>query len=254
VQIRGFRPVHLDLHVPPGPGHRPVIAWIHGGAFWEGSRLGLPVTLSDLRPPAFHDRLLARGYAVADLDYRLSGEAVFPAQIEDVAAALAWLAACAGGLGLDVERFATWGESAGAALAALAALDQDSGVRISAVVDWYGRSDFTDSRAAAMMPGGPIYQLLDGGRPEGLQARARAASPLHQVHAGAPPFLIMHGTADTEVPYFHSEKLAAALRAVGVRADLVPVEGASHVLQGVGDIGHLVEASLDFLDEVLPRR
>lgn len=187
---------------------------------------------------------------MADLDYRLSAEAVFPAPLEDVESALRRLREAADELGLDVGRFAVWGESAGATLAALAGLDRDSGVPVHAVVDWYGPADFVAGAGGAEDPGDPIYELLDGGAP-GLWDRARAASPVRQVHAAAPPFLLMHGTADEHVPYAESESLAAALHAVGVRADLVPVEGAGHVMAGVSDVGALVDQVLDFLDDVL---
>jgi acetyl esterase/lipase len=249
-RIQGFRPLHADLRVPPGDGRRPLIAFLHGGAFWGGSRVDLPGPLGALVSPGFYERLLARGYAVADLDYRLSAEAVFPAQSEDVESALHRLHEAADELGLDVGRFAVWGESAGATLGALAGLAKDAAVPIHAVVDWYGPADFTGGADGADVPGNPIYELLDGGTP-GLWDRARAASPTLQVHAAAPPFLIMHGVADASVPYSGSENFAAALRSVGVRADLVPVEGAGHVMEGVSDVGALVDQVLDFLDDVL---
>ncbi|WP_194899648.1 alpha/beta hydrolase [Catenulispora pinisilvae] len=249
-RIQGFRPLHTDLRVPPGEGRRPLVAFLHGGAFWSGSRVDLPDPLDALESPGFYERVLARGYAVADVDYRLSGEAAFPAQLEDVESTLRRLRAGADELGLDVGRFAVWGESAGGTLAALAGLDKGSDVPIHAVVDWYAPTDFTGRVGDARRPGHPIYELLDGATP-GYPDRARAASPVHQVHAAAPPFLLMHGVADSGVPYSESENLAAALRAVGVRADLVPVEGAGHVMAGASDVGGLVDRVLDFLDDVL---
>jgi acetyl esterase/lipase len=245
-RIQGFRPLHADLRVPPGEGPKPLIAFLHGGAFWGGSRVDLPGPLDELESPGFYERLLTRGYAVADLDYRLSGEAVFPAQLEDVESALRRLREAAAELGLDAARFAVWGESAGGTLGALAALDKDSDVPIHAVVDWYAPADFVEGADGFDIPGNPIYALLGGQR-----ELASAASPTRQVHAVAPPFLIMHGAADALVPYSESENLAAALRSVGVRADLVPVEGAGHVMEGASDIGALVDQVLDFLDEVL---
>ncbi|MEY9906653.1 acetyl esterase/lipase [Catenulispora sp. MAP12-49] len=249
-RIQGFRPLHADLRVPPGEGRKPLIAFLHGGAFGAGSRVDLPGPLEELESPGFYQRLLSRGYAVADLDYRLSSEAVFPAQLEDVESAVCVLSEAAEELGLDARRFALWGESAGATLAALAALDKESGAPIHGVVDWYGPADFVTGAQGADIPGNPIYALLDGGVP-GVWDRARAASPTRQVHADAPPFLIMHGAADALVPYTESENLAAALRSAGVRADLVPVEGAGHVMEGASDVGALVDQVLDFRDEVL---
>jgi acetyl esterase/lipase len=248
-RIQGFRPLHADLQVPPGSGRRPLIAFLHGGAFWQGSRVDLPVILDELRAPGFYERLLSRGYAVADVDYRLSGEAAFPAQLHDVQAALRWFRTFADELNLDTDRFAVWGESAGATLAALAGLDKDADVPVQAVVDWYGPTDFT-GLGEHISRRDPAHALLACGTP-GAADRARAASPLHQIHPDAPPFLIMHGTLDTAVPWSEGERLAEALRAAGVRADLVAVEGGGHVFQGVDDIGGLVDTVLDFLDEVL---
>jgi acetyl esterase/lipase len=245
-RVRGYRPLMMDLHLPaaqPGDGPVPLIAWIHGGAFWEGSRTGLPHTLHAI---GFQEHLLARGYAVADLDYRLSREAVFPAQLHDVQAAIGWLRTFAEPLGLDPQRFAGWGESAGATLAALAGLDRShDAAALQAVVDWYGPIDFTDPERDH--PDDPGVWLL-GGSPAQKPALAAAASPIRQVHAGAPPFLLVHGTADDAVPYEDSRILADALHGHDVRAELVPVEGAGHIFAGASDILGLIHRSLDFLD------
>ena len=69
----GYRPLHLDLHVPPGDGPFPVVLWIHGGGWMSGSRVMLPASVA---PYGFHERLVGRGYAVADVDYRLAMEAL----------------------------------------------------------------------------------------------------------------------------------------------------------------------------------
>jgi len=269
--IRGYRPLHLDLRIPDRPDPPPVVIWIHGGGWAEGSRVSLPEPFA---AADFHGRILRRGYAVADVDYRLSREAVFPAQLHDVKAAIRWLRAFSGELGLDADRFVAWGESAGGHLAALAgltgtkpvaALDGEDGVlgvssEVAAVVDWYGPADLLGRReqasaelrvelakpdaADAMLLGGPVSERRD---------EAMAASPVSYVHPAAPPFLCMHGTADGLVPYSQSEQLAGALRAQNVRCDLYPVEGADHVFVGAPDVGALVEASLDFVDDMFGR-
>jgi acetyl esterase/lipase len=241
-EIQDYRPLHLDLRVPSGSGPFPVVVWIHGGAWWGGSRLRLPETIAAV---GFHDRLLRRGYAVADVDYRLSREAVFPAQLEDVRAAIRWLRTFAGELGLDPARFAAWGESAGGHLAALVGLAGD----VQAVVDWYGVAGMVDVPDLDLEP----VEWLLGSHPAERPELAIAASPLSHVHAEAPPFLCMHGTADQVVPFRHSELLAAALREVGVRCDLHPVAGADHIFLGHPDVGQLVETSRTFLDDVLGR-
>ncbi|BCB90394.1 alpha/beta hydrolase [Phytohabitans suffuscus] len=258
-EVVGYRPLRLDLHLPAGTGPWPLVVWVHGGGWRTGDRRTLPETIA---PLGFFDRVRRRGYAVASVDYRLSAEARFPAPLHDVKAAVRWLRAHAGDLGLDADRFALWGESAGGHLAALAALTADSGDpaldgaagptgvsgAVHAVVDWYGVSDLTAMDLEH--PDSPAVALLGGRLPE-VRPLAALASPTEHAHAGAPPFLCVHGTGDLVVPYSQSEHLAAVLHAYGARCDLHPVPGADHVFRGVDDVAALVDASLDFLDGVL---
>src|ERR1700754_2366220 len=206
----GFRPLHLDVHLPDGEGPFPVVLWIHGGGWQEGSRVGMPDTVA---PFGFHERFLAHGYAVADVDYRLAGEAPYPAQLLDVQSAIRWLGHHAVELRLNTGRFATLGESAGGHLAALAGLTGDGDTAIQAVVNWYGATDLLDvpddadhSSPPALLLGGPVAERRDF---------AVWASPLHRVHPGAPPFLNVHGTDDDVVSFEQSVRLAEALRAQG---------------------------------------
>jgi acetyl esterase/lipase len=254
--VVGYRPLRLDLHVPAGDGPWPLAVWVHGGAWRTGDRRTLPDTIA---PLDFFARVRGRGYAVASLDYRLSGEARFPAQLHDVKAAIRWLRAYAADLGLDAGRFAVWGESAGGHLAALAGLTADASLEgevgltgvssaVQAVVDWYGVSDIAAlDRQRSDSP----EALLLGGQPARLRELAALASPTEHAHADAPPFLCVHGTEDQIVPYSQSEHLAAMLHAYGVRCDLYPVPGADHIFLGASDVAALVDASLDFLDDVL---
>jgi acetyl esterase/lipase len=243
--VVGYRPLELDLHAPPGAGPHPVIVWIHGGAWQEGGRQILPATIE---PHGFYERLVARGYAVAAADYRLSREAQYPAQLDDVLAAIAWLRRHAERLRLDPGRLATFGESAGGHLAAMAGLVGRGDTAVGAVVNWYGAVDLDiddpddPSTPPAVLLGGPIA---------GRREFAQWASPVHRVHPDAPPFLSVHGTADAIVPYDQSERLTAALRAHGVRADLVAVPDAGHCFEGYEAIDGLIERCADFLDEVL---
>lgn len=242
----GFRPLQLDLHLPPGDGPFPVVFWVHGGGWRSGSRVWLP---DSIEPYGFHERFVRRGYAVADVDYRLAYEAPFPAQLVDVQAAIRWVRHHAAHYNLDASRFAALGESAGGHLAALAGLTGQGETALHAVIDWYGANDFTTLQGSdepttspAILLGGPIGGRLDF---------ARWASPSQRVHPGAPPFLAIHGDADTVVPLSQSEELAAALRGVGVRCDLITVPGAEHCFVGYDDIGGLIDAGIDFLDDVL---
>ncbi len=254
--VLGHRPLRLDLRVPPGEGPWPLAIWVHGGGWRTGDRRLLPGTIA---PLGFFERVQRRGYAVASVDYRLSGEALFPAQLHDVKAAIRWLRAYAADLGLDAGRFALWGESAGGHLVALAGLTADASLEgdvgltgvssaVHAVVDWYGVSDIL--AMGGKRPDSPSAQLL-GGPPAEARELAILASPTEHAHADAPPFLCMHGVADQVVPYSQSEHLAAMLHAYGARCDLYPVPGADHIFEGAEDVAALIEASIDFLDDVL---
>ena len=163
----GYRPLLLDLHVPHGD-RPPVVLFLHGGGWRLGTRRVFCPTRRDWDPDPFH-RLVGAGFAVASADYRLSGEAVFPAQLHDVTAAVRWLQTRADELGVDADRIVVWGESAGAHLAALLGLtagrpdlvDLVGGAPVPApagVVDWYGPADLTALlvRAGESVVGGVV--------------------------------------------------------------------------------------------------
>ncbi|MEP6562523.1 MAG: alpha/beta hydrolase [Nakamurella sp.] len=276
----GYRPLQLDVLVPATPIPAPLVVWIHGGAWMLGDRRYLPETL---RPNQLFDELLAAGLAVATIDYRHAAEAAFPAQLHDAKAAVRYLRAHADVLGLDVSRIGVWGESAGGHLAALIGLTAPHSVRegvdlegvdlegtvgvvgpssaVDVVVDWYGVSDLTTQprmtpppEVAALLPPElllPPEDLLLVGLDDAARA---AASPLVHVTADAPPFLLVHGTADWLVPYAQSETLATALEAAGVPVELVPVEGADHIVLGCADIDAVVRLSVDYLANTLLER
>lgn len=118
-RLADFRPLALDLHVPADVRSAPVVVWIHGGGFRAGDRRSLPHTV---RPNAVFDALTTAGLACATIDYRLAGEAIWPAQRDDVNAAIDSIAAHADQYGIDADRVGIWGESAGAHLALMAAM------------------------------------------------------------------------------------------------------------------------------------
>jgi len=224
----------LDLYLPKTGTRLPLILSIHGGAFRAGSK-------ADDVPLEF----LARGYAVASLNYRLSQHAVFPAQIEDCKAAVRWLRAHAAEYRLDPGRFASLGASAGGHLAAMlgttgdtrefdvgAHLDQSS--RVQAVVDYYGPTDFL-LMDAHRLPGGQLHDPVDspesqliGGPIQSVPGKTARANPAKYVTRNAPPFLICHGDHDPLVPYHQSQVLEAALREAGVPVTFHTVVGGGH--------------------------
>jgi acetyl esterase/lipase len=228
------KPQLLDLYLPEkADGPLPVIVWIHGGAWLAGSKNGTPAL-----------PMLARGYAVASVEYRLSQEATFPAQIHDCKAAIRWLRAHAREYGLDADHFGAWGSSAGGHLVAL--LGTSGGVkelegnegngkyssRVQAVCDWFGPSDFLHigeypSTLHHDAPDSPEGRLLGGAIPQNRDKAAKA-SPITYVTKGDPPFMIMHGDQDQTVPFNQSERLYQALKNAGVEATFHPIPGAGH--------------------------
>jgi acetyl esterase/lipase len=263
----GFRPLQLDVWTPAGDGAAPLVVWIHGGGFMFGDRRVLPETF---RPNQVFDALLGAGLAVASIDYRHALEAPFPAQLLDAKAAVRYLRSHADELGVSTERIGVMGESAGGHIAALVGLtahrvdlEGSHGVvgpssAVDVVVDWYGPADLDSMprrqpppHIAAKLPPellvAPEDQLT-----RGLEGAALAdASPITHVTPDAPPFLLVHGTADWLVPYAQSEQLHAALTAAGARCRLEPVEGAQHIFDGCDDIDAVVRLSVDFLVEHL---
>ncbi|MCX5414634.1 alpha/beta hydrolase [Streptomyces sp. NBC_00059] len=236
----GSRPLELDLWRPAGAdGPVPVIVFVHGGGWRTGRRDDMGPRFRTWRPGPFA-RLVQAGFAVACVDYRLSGEAHFPAQRDDLAAALSWLRVRADELAVDRSRIVLWGESAGAHLAALAALTSAEDGAVRGCVCWYGPSDLgalAEDHGGRFDAGDPTTReaRLLGAAPAADEELARAASPVAHVSADSPAFLLLHGTDDTLVPSRQSVRLADALRAAGAPVELRLIEGAQHLWVGLPD-------------------
>ncbi len=236
---RDTGPLVMDVVLPPATGgRRPVVLWLHGGGWFTGDRTMAP----DLTR-----YFAARGITMATAEYRLSGQALFPAQLHDVRAAVRYLRRNADWLGLDPGAIGLWGSSAGGHLAALAALtghiaalpdEPDAGdgpdTRVRAVSEGYGPVDLelVIAEAQQVIPAlsganAPEARLL-GGLPDRLPERAKQASPLSYVTSEAPPFLIAHGTADELVRPKQSVLLHEALAAAGVESTLYLVDDFRH--------------------------
>ena len=235
----------LELLVPTSTAPVPVVVWIHGGGWFNGSRLPIPSYVS---------ALCSKGYAVASIDYRLTGTAIWPAQIQDSKGAVRWLRAHAAAYNLDPDRVAAWGSSAGAQLASMLGVAGDEGTvtignasvdlegatggnsalssRVQAVVSWYGHGDllqmsFYPSTQNHDAGGSPESKLI-GDWIQKVPERTATASPVTFASPDDPPFLVMHGTMDDLVPFNQSELLVDALRRNGVRVTWVPVASAGH--------------------------
>jgi acetyl esterase/lipase len=219
----------LDLYLPEkGDGPLPLVVWVHGGAWWAGSKENCPAL-----------PLVERGYAVASINYRLSQHAVFPAQIEDCKAAVRWLRANAEKHGIDADRVGVWGASAGGHLVALLGTAGDVkefdgkgdsaevSSRVQCVVDWFGPANFLTMRGRHDNADSPEAKLIGGAIQDNKEKAARA-NPITYVDKNDPPFLIMHGEDDRVVPINQSEELDQALRAAGVDVTLVRIPDAGH--------------------------
>ncbi|MEV4581600.1 alpha/beta hydrolase [Nonomuraea jabiensis] len=257
----GFRPLVLDLHVPDdgGDGPRPVLVYAHGGGFFTGTKA--------MGPWRF---LLEAGYAVASVDYRLSGESRFPGPVHDVAAAVRWVRANAAAYGLDPGRIAGFGSSAGGYLLGVMALaagqpeligrlgpTPEVSCALSAVVDHYAPTDFLhiDDDApddvielsnAPDTSASRFLGFIPGERPE----QAGVATLSRYATSDSPPFLIAHGDADRRVGIGQSRRLHAALLEAGADAELIVIPGADHGGPEF-DEEPLHEATLAFLRRVL---
>lgn len=231
----GHEKQKLDLYLPEASSApRPLLIWIHGGAWQAGSKD---------QCPALRGGWFERGYAVASVEYRFSQDAIFPAQIEDCKAAIRWLRAHAKEYSLDPQRFGVWGSSAGGHLVALlgtsgdvkefdvgANLDQSS--RVQAVCDYYGPTDLIafvtrPGYESHSNPSSPESKLLGGLVMEHKDKAARA-NPITFVSKDDPPFLIVHGDKDPTVAPNQSQLLFDALKKTGVSAHLHIIHGAGH--------------------------
>jgi acetyl esterase/lipase len=262
-QPLGFRPLALDLFVPAEPA--ALCLYLHGGGWRMGSRadgpeVGPNVPRSSPWQPSFFERVAQLGLAVASVEYRLSGEARFPAQLEDVESAARYLAEHRGDFGISTEARVCWGVSAGGHLAALHALT--TSLPVSAAACWYPvtdlvvlHGDIADAGEQADRSRDSREARLLGATADERPDLARAASPVHAVRPGAPPFLLVHGDKDTAVPPRQSHRLAEALRAVGGHAVVEEVPGTTHIFPEFDDAAmwRLAERSARFLLAAVPQ-
>lgn len=256
--VDGFRPITLDVDVPAGVvGPVPVLVFVHGGAWLFGSPKQHAEWLMTADP---FTAALRAGFAVAHAQYRLSGEAPFPAQLDDVQAAVRWLRTDGATIGVDGGRIGVWGESAGGHLAAMTALTGTGDTRVQAAVCWYAPTDLATMQSQAHplaegdhnAPESPESLLIGGPILENPEP-ARAASPVTYASTAAPPMLLIHGDRDLVVPLGQSEELAAALRAAGADVELSVIPGADHCFRGV-PLAPIIEETLAYFARRLGAR
>lgn len=228
----GGEALKMDVYLPKVNGRAaPTVIYVHGGSWVSGDKYEIGLA---------GDTLALKGYVVASINYRLAPAYKWPAQIQDTKCAIRYLRASATAYGIDANRIAVWGSSAGGHLAALAGLagpeagfdtvggytNQSS--HVQAVVDMFGPTDLTAYNPDEFALG--VGQAVFGISPGQPSARdlLTKASPISYVSKGAPPFLILHGDKDTLVPLGQSQALYDKLKATGNSAELIVVKNAGH--------------------------
>ena len=229
----GERALKLDLHLPPAKPHGPLIVWVHGGAWRSGSKKSMPL-----------GKLVAEGYAVASVDYRLSTEAKFPAQIHDLKAAIRYLRGHGSEWKLP-KKILIAGDSAGGHLAALVGVsngnvelegdvggDRAQSSDVQGIISFYGGANLTtilnQSTPHGLSVRVPALELLLGALPTNAPALARLASPIFHVDKNDPPLLLLHGDQDPQMPVNQSLELAGAYQKAEAPVQLEIVHGAAH--------------------------
>jgi acetyl esterase/lipase len=259
--LPGFRPLVLDLYLASAAAPRPLVVFIHGGG-WVGGNTRHSGALADF--PAALAQLASEGFVVASVEYRLAGEAPFPAALQDVRAALRYLRSNAAEYRIDGAKVAVWGGSAGGQLAALAAAscgDQSFDAEVApsgsecvqGAVIWYGVFDFAPVVVGGSDAAGNRYL----GCAIACDAQVvRRASPIAYVDSGDPPFLLIHGEADRTVAVSQSRAMEGALQRAGVTVRSLYIPRVDHSFIG-GTAGETRAATLaatnatfDFFHEI----
>ena len=234
----------LDMYVPKTPPAKPLplVVFIHGGGWEEGSKEQAGILLPLIKDGAFIG---------AAINYRLTDKGPFPIQIFDCKAAIRWLRAHAGDYAIDPQKIAVFGISAGGHLVSLLGTsgdvkelegtvggNLDKSSRVECVVDFCGPADFPAfaNKGSAIDPEKPGTALskLFGGPMSQHMDLAKAASPVTYITKDDPPFLIIHGTKDPLVPYAQAEEFNKALGDAGVSTTLLTGAGAGHVWVSAG--------------------
>jgi acetyl esterase/lipase len=226
--------LNFDLHLPREKARSPLIVWVHGGAWRSGSRKDMPLA-----------KLVAEGYAVASVDYRLSTQAKFPAQIHDLKAAIRFLRGHGSEWRLPTKKILIAGDSAGGHLAALAGVsngnaelegdvgtDRAQSSEVQGIISFYGGANLTtilkQSTPHGLSVRVPALDLLLGGQPDDVPALARLASPVFHVDRRDPPLLLLHGDQDPQMPVSQALELSGAYQKVKAPVELKIVHGAGH--------------------------
>ena len=272
--LDGFRPLTLDLYLPPAREQAfPAIVYVHGGA-WIGGHARHAGAFENW--PRVLASIAARGYVVASVNYRLSGEASSPAAVQDIRTAVRWLRSNASRYAIDKQQIGIWGVSAGGQLAALAgtacelpgldapgdAAKNPAGTEsacVQAVAAWYGVFDL-----APMVNKGsrvtPEARYLGCVASPCSEQQIQLASPIRHIDRSDPPFLLIHGARDLTVPPTQSVNFHAALQAQEVKSKLLLIDAADHSFVGATPEAtrsaslQALQVTVEFFDQEIPAR
>lgn len=225
------RDLKMDIIYPEDSQRKyPCIVWICGGAW---------LTMDKSGHLAYLAQLAREGFAVVSVEYRTSNEAKYPTQLQDVRAAVRYLRAHAARYNIDEDRFGVMGESAGGYLSAMTALAEDPSFEVGDYLDysskvqaacvWYPVTnalgfEYKSAEEAAGMP----ESMFFGKNILRHREESYRNSPVYFVTKDAPPFLIIHGTADKAVPFSQGEELHDRLEEAGCDVSLLAIKGAGH--------------------------
>lgn len=232
----------LDAYVPDGAGPFPTVIIVHGGGFARGDK-------QTYVPPLF-EPLSQAGFTWFTINYRMHPQFKFPAPVEDIEAAIRFVKAHAKEYKVDLSRVVLMGESAGGALVSFVGVQNKSAIRLAAVVPFYGVHDWqqrAEEEAAGKV--GPsiwreFFSVPAGNSPEAIK-RMKEVSAATYIKKGLPPFLLVHGTEDTQVNYQQSVVMQQRMKQVGNVCDLITVEGGPH---GMGVITTFPDTKVKMID------
>jgi acetyl esterase/lipase len=229
----GNRKLLLDIYMPSSAKSPFLIVWVHGGAWHSGTKEAPPL------------ELLSAGYAIASIDFRVSTEAPFPAQVHDIKAAIRFLRGNANKYGYRQDKIIIWGSSSGGHLAALVGTtNNDSYMEgnegnylkesssVQGIIDFYGPTNFltilNQSTPHGINVRAPALAILLGKPVEQVEELAKKASPVYQVDPSDPPILIVHGEQDIQVPVNQSLELMSVYKKNSLPVQFEVIPGAGH--------------------------
>ncbi|EGR0146256.1 MULTISPECIES: alpha/beta hydrolase [Vibrio] len=256
----GEREIKLDLYTPSVESNTqyPLLVWVHGGAWKRGSKDAIPE-----KNPLLLQSVLNEGYALASVDYRLSGEAIFPQPVQDINDALNYLYGNAEKLGIKADNVVIMGRSAGGHLAGFIGATNSAynqvdfyeppKYKVSAVVSFFGPTDLLElsNKGGKKTSKKSSVSRFLGDIPNNIPKLAKKASTTSYVNENTPPYIQLHGTLDKRVPLSQSEILKAKLDEHGVTNQLFIEEGVGHSAP-VFDTEKYVTHVLDFLNKHFP--